>query len=107
MKRKRTTCCDKPSTADGIDPAPDHTSELHRIKRIEGQIAGVRRMIEERSYCPEILVQTKAIGAAIRALELALLERHLTHCVDAAYRSGSAEKRRQKIKELVGLLKGP
>ncbi|TVQ76776.1 MAG: transcriptional regulator [Bradymonadales bacterium] len=63
---------------------PKHEREFHRLNRVIGQLGGVRRMIEEQRYCPDILTQMQAIQSALKALELSILERHLQHCVSAA-----------------------
>lgn len=81
---------------------PDHSKELHRVNRIIGQIEGVKRMIEERRYCPDILTQTRAVNSAIRSLESKLLERHLEHCVRSAFNGLDGE---EKITELVELFR--
>ncbi len=80
---------------------PDHSAELRRVKRIKGQLAGIERMIEERRYCPEILVQTQAAAAAIRALEAELLRGHLNHCVSVAFQSDDETARAEKLSELI------
>lgn len=81
----------------------DHRRELNRLSRIIGQLEGVRRMIEERRYCPEILIQTRAASSAIRSLEGAILEGHLRHCMVTALASASASERATKVDELVDL----
>lgn len=65
---------------------PDHSAQLARLKRIKGQIEGIQRMIEDRRYCPEILVQTSAARAALRSLEVTILREHVGHCVKHAPR---------------------
>lgn len=82
---------------------PDHASELSRINRIMGQLEGIKRMIEEKRYCPEILVQTRAIGAALRSLETAILDKHLHCCVITAIQSGNRKESDGKMKELLEL----
>jgi DNA-binding FrmR family transcriptional regulator len=84
---------------------PDHARTLHRISRIEGQLAGVRKMIEGRRYCPEILIQTRAIKAAIDALEAAILEKHLHCCVRTAFRSDDEREVKTKVRELTELFR--
>lgn len=71
---------------------PDHSNELKRINRIIGQLEGVKRMISDNTYCPEILIQTKAISSAIKSLELSLLEAHVQHCVKNDVRNGKDKK---------------
>ncbi|MCK5042187.1 MAG: metal-sensitive transcriptional regulator [Sphingomonadales bacterium] len=84
---------------------PDHSSQVRRLNRIEGQISGIRKMIEERRYCPDILVQTKAATSAIRALEAEILKEHMEHCVQVAFESGSEAERAAKIEEIINLFK--
>lgn len=81
---------------------PDHRAEILRINRIQGQLDGIKKMIESQRYCPEILTQTKAITSAIRALEAQILEKHLRHCVQNALAQNSDESA-VKIEELVTL----
>ncbi len=77
---------------------PSHLSELPRINRIAGQVAGVKKMIEENRYCPDILIQIKAIRSALKAVEGNILRTHLQNCVDQSF--SSDEERHQKIEEL-------
>jgi len=84
----------------------NHSAEISRINRLIGQLEGVKRMILEQRYCPDILVQTKACSAALRQLEAKILERHLEHCVSEAF-SGSKSKPHQakKIDELIEIFR--
>lgn len=82
---------------------PDHSKDIHRLNRIQGQINGVRKMIEDRRYCPEILIQTRAVKAAIQSLETAILERHLHHCVQETFKANKPKDVEAKIKELIDL----
>lgn len=59
-----------------------------RLKRIEGQVRGVERMIDDDRYCIDVLTQISAIQSGMRAVALALLDDHLAHCVVAAAREG-------------------
>ncbi|MDO5387110.1 MAG: metal-sensitive transcriptional regulator [Pseudomonadota bacterium] len=77
---------------------PCHTANLPRLNRISGQLEGVKKMIEEGRYCPDILIQLKAIRSAIRAVESNILSVHLQHCVSQSF--SSEEEREQKIEEL-------
>ena len=68
-------------------PHPVNEAALRRLRSIEGQVAGIRRMIEEERYCIDILTQVSAVRAALNSLGLSVLKRHLDHCVaDAARR---------------------
>ena len=82
-------------------PAPDHSKQIARINRVIGQMEAVKRMIVEQRYCPEILIQTRAIYSAVRSLESSVLERHLQTCVKEAMKSKDNAKSDQKIKELI------
>ncbi len=82
---------------------PDHGPQIQRINRMVGQLNGVKRMIEEGVYCPEILIQTKAVSSALRSLETALLEGHIHHCVSEAIRTGKGKD--EKIDELLSIFK--
>jgi CsoR family transcriptional regulator, copper-sensing transcriptional repressor len=84
---------------------PDHSKELNRISRLQGQLEGIKKMIVERRYCPEIMIQTRAVAAAVRALEGKLLESHLKHCVVASFESKNKNECDEKISELVDLFK--
>lgn len=77
---------------------PHHETELPRLNRILGQLEGVKKMIVENRYCPEILIQLKAIRSAIRAVEGNILKRHLQSCVVKSF--DSEEDRNAKIEEL-------
>ena len=80
---------------------PDHRAELRRLSRIKGQLDRVGRMIVEGRYCPDILVQTRAVCAAVRSLETALLSRHLSHCVLQAFTHADPNEREAKTAELL------
>ena len=77
---------------------------LDRLARLEGQVRGVARMVEEDRYCVDILAQTAAVRSALKAVERLILEDHAHHCVEAAIESGDAAEQREKFSELVALL---
>ncbi len=81
----------------------DHTSDLQRLKRISGQIEGIKKMIEEKRYCTDILMQTKAARSALKALEVSILEKHLNHCVIGAFDSKSKVDTQKKVDEILEL----
>lgn len=87
-----------------MEPHPDHSTQQTRLRRIEGQVRGVQRMIEERRYCMDIIDQIHAISAALRKVESNILEAHLEHCVHDALHSQNAEDAQQKIREIVQVL---
>ena len=73
---------------------------LKRLKRIEGQTRGLQRMVEDDSYCIDVLTQVAAVTKALQAVSLSLLEDHMNHCVVDAARSGDQEGR-AKVTEAV------
>jgi DNA-binding FrmR family transcriptional regulator len=79
-------------------------SQLARLSRIEGQVRGVARMIEEDRYCIEVLNQIRAVRAALDKVEQETLSDHLRHCVAHAFHGGSASDRQTKIDELIEVL---
>ncbi|MEI2730876.1 MAG: metal-sensitive transcriptional regulator [Dermatophilaceae bacterium] len=71
----------------------DHKDDhLRRLRRIEGQVRGVARMVEEDKYCIDILTQLSAVTRALQSVALGLLDEHLGHCVVQAAREGGAEQ---------------
>lgn len=87
----------------GESQHPDYSKELPRLNRISGQVDGVKRMIDARKYCPDILAQLRAIRAAINSIEASILETHLDACVTDAFNAGDAAEKRAKIAELKAL----
>lgn len=69
----------------------DKQRYLTRMKRIEGQVRGIERMIEEDQYCIDILTQVSAVNSALRVVALALLDDHMRHCVAGAVHEGGDE----------------
>jgi DNA-binding FrmR family transcriptional regulator len=84
---------------------PDHSKEISRLNRISGQIEGIKKMVEERRYCPDILTQLRAVASATKSLEATILEAHLGTCVAEAFKSDSIKEQQEKISELVKLFK--
>jgi DNA-binding FrmR family transcriptional regulator len=76
----------------------------NRLKRIEGQVRGIHRMIEEDRYCIDILTQLRAVRAALRRVEDEVLGDHVSHCVEHAIASGDKAGQREKIAELMNVL---
>ena len=81
--------------------AETKTKALGRLRRIEGQVQGLQRMIENEAYCVDILLQVSAVQGALEQVEKLLLGRHVESCVADALRSGSKSERQQKIDELL------
>ncbi len=84
--------------------ANEKDNTLKRLSRIEGQVRGVARMIDEERYCIDVLQQVQAIKAAIGKVEDAILKAHSHTCVASAIASGNQEEQRRKFNELVDLL---
>jgi DNA-binding FrmR family transcriptional regulator len=83
---------------------PHHDPKLiGRLSRIQGQVGGIARMIEDDRYCIDILTQIQAIKAALRKVEDELLKSHSDHCVTDAIKSGDVKQARTKFAELVDL----
>ena len=79
-------------------------SQLARLSRIEGQVRGVARMIEEERYCIDVLTQIRAVRAALDKVEQETLGDHLQHCVAHAFHAGSEKDRQIKIDEILEVL---
>ena len=74
---------------------------IKRLHRIEGQVRGIERMVEEERYCIDILTQIAATTTALESLALRLLDDHVSHCVARALASGDAEEAKIKSRELL------
>lgn len=86
-------------------PAPPaHDAEIKRLNRVSGQIDGIRKMIEDHRHCPDILSQLRAARAALRAVEVEILRRHLGSCVTDAIQNGDAKGRDRAFDEVVRLI---
>jgi DNA-binding FrmR family transcriptional regulator len=83
---------------------PSKDSCLKRLSRIEGQVRGLMRMVEEERYCIDIVTQIAAVRAALRRVEEEVLRDHIAHCVEHAIISGNAADQRRKIKEIMDVL---
>lgn len=91
-------CCDK-------SEFPDHSKELGKLNRISGQVEGIKRMINERRYCPDIIIQLKAISSAVKAVEANILKSHLESCVKQVFQENDQAEQAKKIAELLKLFK--
>jgi DNA-binding FrmR family transcriptional regulator len=79
-------------------------SALKRLGRIEGQVRGLARMVEEDRYCIDIVTQISAVRAALRRAEEEILRDHVAHCVEDAITSGNRAEQRRKITELMDVV---
>lgn len=75
-----------------------------RLNRIEGQVRGLSKMLEEDRYCIDIVTQISAIRAALRRVEEEILKDHVSHCVEHAIASGDKADQREKIAELMAVI---
>jgi DNA-binding FrmR family transcriptional regulator len=78
-----------------------HTQQLDRLRRIEGQVKGLIRMVNDERYCVDILTQFRAVRAALKKVEGAILQQHVEHCVVGAFKGGDREQERAKLDELL------
>ena len=79
-------------------------SVLKRLQRIEGQVRGLARMVEEDRYCIDVVTQIAAVNAALRAAEDEILRDHVAHCIEHAIASGNKSEQRHKVAELMDVL---
>ncbi len=77
---------------------------LNRLSRLEGQVRGIARMVEEDRYCIDVLTQLRAVRAAVNRVETEMLKDHLDHCIEGAIIGGDAAEQRKKANELIELL---
>ncbi|MCA9402338.1 MAG: metal-sensitive transcriptional regulator [Candidatus Omnitrophica bacterium] len=84
---------------------PCHHANLSALKRIEGQVRGIQKMIESGQYCVDILTQISAANSALMRVQDKVLERHLNGCVKNAMQGKSDRERQEKIDEIFVLLK--
>jgi len=80
------------------------TDCLKRLNRVEGQVRGLSRMVEEDRYCIDVVTQIAAVRAALRRIEEIVLKDHVGHCVEHAIASGDKSDQRQKISELMAVI---
>ncbi len=76
----------------------DHSDNLPRLNRILGQVEGIKKMIDEKRYCTDILMQLRAVRSALKSVESNILQKHLRHCVVQSF--SSDKERDKKIEEL-------
>ncbi len=88
-----------------MDENPSHKDNLVALRRIEGQIRGVQKMIENRKYCIDIINQIYAVKGALSRVEEKILERHLENCVTKAVQGRSEKEKHQKMDEIIKLVR--
>lgn len=82
----------------------DKKSTINRLNRIEGQVRGIKKMVEEERYCIDVLQQVQAIKSALSKVEDAILKDHSNTCVAHAIASGNEQEQQDKFNELVDLI---
>jgi DNA-binding FrmR family transcriptional regulator len=83
---------------------PSHEDNLVALRRIEGQVRGVQRMVANRKYCIDILNQICAVKGALAKVEEKILEKHFEHCVTEAVKGSSEKEKQQKLDEILKLI---
>jgi len=78
---------------------------MDALKRIEGQVRGVQRMVEEKRYCVDILTQLRAVSSAVASVQDNILARHLDTCVKTAFKGKSEADKSKKVNEVIKILK--
>jgi CsoR family transcriptional regulator, copper-sensing transcriptional repressor len=94
---------EKSRKALAVDPEIK-ASNLKRLRRIEGQVRGLQRLVEEERYCADILVQISSVQEALRSVGRALMKNHLRHCAAEAIRDTAPGRAEAMYEELLGLM---
>ena len=84
---------------------PSHKNQISRLNRAKGQIEAISKMIEEERYCIDIITQVRAARAALKSIELGILETHMEMCLASASSSKDEKKKAEKIAEVMSVLK--
>ena len=105
MDDEKKTCCCGCSQRKKERTPEEYKRLIHRLNRIEGQIRGIRGMVENGAYCPDILVQSAAVNAAINAFNRELLASHIRTCVRSDIQAGNDEVIDELLSTLQKLMK--
>ena len=105
MDDEKKTCCCGCSQRKKERTPEEYTRLIHRLNRIEGQIRGIRKMVENDAYCVDILTQVSAASCALNSFTKVLLSEHIKSCVTEDIRSGGEEKVDELVKVLQKLMK--
>ncbi|MCM1499133.1 MAG: metal-sensing transcriptional repressor [Clostridium sp.] len=100
-KEQEECCCNRKKERS----QEEYKGLIHRLNRIEGQVRGIRRMVEESAYCTDILVQSAAVTAAINAFNKELLANHIRTCVVDDIRDGREETIEELLNTIQKMLK--
>ena len=84
---------------------PSHNEHIVALKRIEGQVRGLQKMIEEQRYCVDILTQVSSVVGALLRVQDGILEKHLQMCVAGTLKGKSEAEKQTKINEILALIK--
>lgn len=101
MEKQEATCCCR--TKERTEA--EYKDLIHRLNRVEGQIRGIRNMVEKNAYCPDILIQVAAANAALHSFSKALLSEHIRTCVVDDIRAGKDETIDELLNTLQRLMK--
>lgn len=101
MEEKKCCCCERKKQR----PESEYKDLINRLSRIEGQIRGIKGMIENNAYCTDILTQTSAVSAALNAFNKELLASHIRTCVVSDIRDGKDEVIDDLVSTLQKLMK--
>ncbi len=102
MEENKKCCCEQKKK----ERSPEEFKKLvHRLNRIEGQIRGIRNMLENDAYCPDILIQSAAVNAAVNAFNKELLASHIRTCVANDIRAGHDEVIDELVSTMQKLMK--
>jgi DNA-binding FrmR family transcriptional regulator len=105
VKNSATCGCELQSDRKAVGVDQDlKNANLKRLRRIEGQVRGLQRMVEEDRYCTDIIAQVSSVQEALRGVARTLMSNHLKHCTAAAIRSGSPEQAQAAYDEVLETL---
>lgn len=96
-------CGNGPRKAVAVDPQIK-AANRHRLRRIEGQVRGLQKMVEDDRYCPDIITQVASVQEALRGVARNLMRNHLQHCAAKALRSGKKHEAQAMYDELLELI---
>lgn len=101
METNKECCCHKTK----VRSEKEYKDLIHRLNRIEGQVRGIKRMLDENSYCTDILIQVSAINAALNSFNKVLLANHIRTCVAQDIKDGKEETIDELVVTLQKLMK--
>ena len=83
----------------------DNSAVLPKLNRVGGQVDGIKRMVEDKRYCPEIIQQVRATRKALASIEASLIESHIRNCVQKTLEGKSQKAKDEKLEEVIRLFK--